>query len=122
MGLSILLAVPASFVALQVSSTAAAMGFLAAAIFFLFLSTGPVNTLILETVPVNLRSGAMALSIFMIHLFGDMWSSEIVGRLADYWHNLRHAVLILPAALLVGAAFWLVLAVKTARERPNAAR
>jgi hypothetical protein len=36
--------------------------------FFLFLSTGPVNTLILETAPVNLRASAMAVSIFTIHL------------------------------------------------------
>ena len=82
--------------------------------FLLFLSTGPVNTLIIETVPANLRSSAMALSIFMIHLFGDMWSSEIVGHLSDSW-GLRHAVLIFPAALLIGAAFWLALAGVTLR-------
>jgi hypothetical protein len=52
----------------------------------------------------------MALSIFLIHLFGDMWSPEIVGRLSDYWGNLQKAVLILPAALLVCAVLWLTLA------------
>ena len=93
------------------------MAFMAAAMFFLFLSTGPVNTLILETVPVNLRSSAMAVSIFMIHLFGDMWSSEIVGHLSDSWHDLRKAVLILPVALVVAALLWLALAVKTIRRR-----
>jgi MFS transporter, Spinster family, sphingosine-1-phosphate transporter len=114
---SILLAVPASFIALHVSSTALSMGFLAAAIFLLFLSTGPVNTLIIETVPVNLRASAMALSIFMIHLFGDMWSPEIVGRLADHWNDLQKAVMVLPVALLVCALFWLVLAVRMRREK-----
>jgi hypothetical protein len=29
----------------------------------------------------------MALSIFLIHLFGDVWSPEIVGRLADHLGN-----------------------------------
>ena len=53
------------------------------AMFLLFLGTGPVNTLILETVPANLRASAMAISIFLIHLCGDMWSSEIVGHLSD---------------------------------------
>jgi MFS family permease len=114
---STFLAVPASFVALQTSSTGVSMAFLAAAIFLLFLGTGPVNTLIIETVPVNLRASAMALSIFLIHLFGDMWSPEIVGRLADHWNDLQRAVLVLPAALLVGALFWLVLAVKTPRGK-----
>ena len=87
--------------------------------FLLFLSTGPVNTLIIETVPINQRASAMALSIFMIHLFGDMWSPEIVGRLSDYWGSLQKAVLILPAALVVCAAFWLILGLtmrNTARQ------
>ena len=58
----------------------------------------------------------MAISIFAVHLFGDMWSPEIVGRLADsFGGNLQKAVLILPVALLVASAFWLGLALKTKR-------
>ena len=82
---------------------------LAATMFFSFLCTGPVNTLILETVPVNLRATAMAVSIFAIHLFGDMWSSKIVGFLSDQWSNLQRAVLILPGALGVALIFWGIL-------------
>ena len=59
-----------------------------------------MNTVILDAVPVNLHASAMAVSIFMIHLFGDMWSSEIVGHLSDHWHGLQRAVLILPGALV----------------------
>ena len=110
---SVLLAVPLALGAFLASSPVVAMSFLAAAMFAMFLSTGPVNTLILETVPVNLRASAMALSLFMIHLFGDVWSPEIVGRLADHW-NLQRAVLILPAMLVVSGLLWLALAVKTA--------
>jgi MFS family permease len=118
LGLSVLAAVPLAFGAVLVSSTFWSMSFLAAAMFFLFLSTGPVNTLILETAPVNLRASAMAVSIFSIHLFGDMWSPEIVGRLADSFDgNLQKAVLILPIALIVASALWLVLALKTKRGK-----
>src|SRR5438309_92433 len=85
--LSVWVAVPLSFLALQAASTAMAMSLLALSIFLLFLCAGPVNTLIIETVPLNLRASAMAISIFMIHLFGDMWSPEIVGRLADHWNK-----------------------------------
>jgi hypothetical protein len=74
-----------------------------------------VNTLIIETVPINLRASAMAGSIFMIHMFGDMWSPEIVGRIADATGSLVKAVLILPVALIAAAALWLALAVKTKR-------
>jgi 1-acyl-sn-glycerol-3-phosphate acyltransferase len=114
---SILLAVPTSFGAFLSSDKTAAMALLAVSMFLLFLSTGPVNTLIIETVPLNLRASAMALSIFMIHLFGDMWSPEIIGHLADGWNNdLRKAVMVLPLALLVGGAFWFALAIRTARR------
>ncbi len=116
LGLSVLVAVPLAFGAFLASSTFWSMTLMGAAMFFLFLSTGPVNTLILETTPVNLRVSAMAVSIFMIHLFGDMWSPVIVGRLADsFGGNLQKAVLILPAVLIVAATLWLVLAVKTKR-------
>ena len=113
LGLSVLLAVPVAAMAFWSTDKSIAMVCLAVAMLLLFFCTGPVNTLILETVPVNLRSSAMALSIFLIHLFGDMWSPEIVGRLSDSLGNLRKAVLILPAALFVGAVLWLVLAQKT---------
>jgi MFS family permease len=117
LGLSVLAAVPLAFGAFLANSTFWSMTLMAAAMFFLFLSTGPVNTLILETTPVNLRASAMAVSIFTIHLFGDMWSPQIVGHLADsFGGNLQKAVLILPMALIVASVFWLVLAVKTKRD------
>lgn len=116
LGLSVLAAVPLAFGAFLASSTFGSMAMLAAAMFLLFLPTGPVNTLILETTPVRLHASAMAISIFMIHLFGDMWSPEIVGRLADSFNgNLQRAVMILPVALIVAAGLWLALAVKTKR-------
>jgi MFS family permease len=122
LGLSVLAAVPMAFGAFTADTAFWSMTFLAAAIFLLCLSTGPVNTLILETAPVNLRASAMAVSIFTIHLFGDMWSPEIVGRLADsFGGNLQKAVLILPVALILASALWLALAVKTKRGQggPN---
>jgi MFS transporter, Spinster family, sphingosine-1-phosphate transporter len=116
LGLSVLVAAPLAFGAFLATSTFWSMTLMAAAMFFLFLSTGPVNTLILETAPVNLAASAMAVSIFTIHLFGDMWSPEIVGWLSDsFGGNLQKAVLILPVALIAAAAFWLMLAVKTKR-------
>jgi MFS family permease len=118
LGGSVLLSVPLSLFGIITANTPVAMGLLAAAIFFLFFCTGPVNTVILEAVPVNVRSSAMAVSIFMIHLFGDMWSPEIVGRLADHLdRDLQKAVLILPAVLLVAALLWMTLAFRTGRAR-----
>ena len=110
LGLSVLAAVPVSFGAFLVEDRVGSMALLALAMFLLFLSTGPVNTLILELVPTTLRASAMTLSIFTIHLFGDLGSPEIVGRLSDAWGSLQRAVLVLPAALLLAAVFWCALA------------
>lgn len=115
LGLSVLVAVPVSAAAFLAKTQTVSMAFLAVAMFLLFLGTGPVNTLIIETVPANLRASAMALSIFMIHLFGDVPSPLMVGWLSDLMHSLQKAVLILPVALLAGAVLWLVLALRLRR-------
>ena len=85
LGISTLLAVPCAGWAFLGGTRLALMTGLAGAIFLLFLGTGPVNTLILETVPINLRASGMAMSIFLIHLFGDFGSPELVGHLSDFF-------------------------------------
>jgi MFS family permease len=115
LGLSVLAAIPVALGAFLANGQGTSMACLAAAMFLLLLSTGPVNTLIIETVPLNLRASAMAVSIFLIHLLGDNWSPEIVGRLSDHWHSLQKAALVLPVALVVCAALWLGLAFRMRR-------
>ena len=80
--------------------------------FFLFLSTGPVNVVIVSAVPVGLRATAMAGSIFAIHLFGDAISPPIVGWLADR-AGLADAVMIMPAAVAVSGLIWVATAFGT---------
>ena len=110
---SILVAVPIAASAFLTASTPVAMTLLGISMLLLFLPTGPINTLIVEEVPVMLRASAMALSIFVIHLFGDFWSPQIIGYLSDHWGSvqypdagLRRAVLVLPAVLALAAVFW----------------
>jgi MFS family permease len=107
LALSAALAAPVAFAAFTLPDLGQAKVALVATMFLLFLSTGPVNTLILETVPVAMRASAMAASIFAIHLFGDLGSPTFVGYLSDRWGDLRLAVLwTLPGALIVSAIFW----------------
>lgn len=117
LGWSVVGAVPLATAAFLIPEKVASMSCLGAAIFLLFLPTGPVNTLIMQVVPLNLRASAMAAAIFMIHLFGDMWSPEIIGHLSDHWNSIQKAVLILPAALLACAALWLMLARNMAGDK-----
>ncbi len=73
--------------------------------FLLFLSTGPVNVVIVNVVPVSVRAMAMALSIFTIHLLGDAVSPPIIGWLADI-RGLGEAVLVVPIAVAISGLLW----------------
>ncbi|MEO7414695.1 MAG: hypothetical protein ABIZ81_15205, partial [Opitutaceae bacterium] len=119
LALSAVLAAPASYAAFSLADLGAAKTALAASMFLLFLGTGPVNTLILETVPVRVRASAVAASIFSIHMFGDLWSPTLLGSLSDRWGDLQRACLwALPGALAVSAFFWCLLVVWTKRTKP----
>jgi len=121
LALSAVGAVPAVFAAFTLPDTAQVKVALAASMFLLFLSTGPVNTLVLETVPVRMRASAVAASIFAIHLLGDLWSPWIVGKLSDRWGDIQKACLwALPGALVVSAVFWCWLAVTERRKAAEA--
>jgi MFS family permease len=119
LSLSALLAVPAGFAAFALQDTGQAKIALTASMFFLFFCNGPLNTLIMETVPAGMRASAVAMSIFSIHMFGDLWSPKIVGYLSTRWSDdLRSAVLwTLPGALVLSAFFWCWLVWWTKREK-----
>ena|ERR1051326_636071 len=80
--------------------------------FFLFLSTGPVNVVTVNAVPVRIRAMAMAVSIFTIHLLGDAISPPIIGWMADR-NGLGTAVLIVPVAVAISGVLWTLTALKT---------
>lgn len=66
--------------------------------FFLFLNTGPLNTVIINVTPPAVRAMAFAVNIFFIHALGDAFSPSILGWLSDQW-GLRSALLITPLAM-----------------------
>ncbi len=116
--LSAVAAAPVGFAAFLIPTLGWAKVALVAAMFLLFFCTGPVNTLILETVPAAMRATAMAASIFAIHMFGDVWSPRIVGFFSDRWNDLQRAALwVLPASLVVSAFFWIWLLIYAKAQR-----
>jgi MFS transporter, Spinster family, sphingosine-1-phosphate transporter len=54
-----------------------------AAEFFLFLNTGPLNTAIVNSVSAPVRATAVSINLFCIHFFGDTFSPQIIGAIAD---------------------------------------
>jgi MFS family permease len=85
----------------------------------LFMSTGPVNAAIANIVSPLERASALALSMFVIHLLGDVPSPPLIGHLSDA-SSLGRAVLIVPVAILIGGFVWLWSA-RAAAGRPGTA-
>lgn len=52
------------------------------AVMLLFMSNGPVNAIIVNSVAPNLRSTAMATTILAIHFLGDAFSIPLVGSIS----------------------------------------
>ena len=71
----------------------------------LFLGTSPINAVVLRSVPPEVRASAMAMSIFAIHLLGDLWSKPFVGILIDHF-PIELAMMLLPVAVAVSALIW----------------
>ncbi len=80
---------------------AAAMFF---AEFFLFLNTGPLNTVIVNVTVPGTRAMAFAVNILLIHALGDAISPAILGRLSDSY-GIRNALLLTPLTILLAAFF-----------------
>jgi MFS family permease len=97
--------VPAAIACFLSPSATVFFAFVFVTILFLFLCTSPINAVILQAVPSELRGSAMALSIFAIHVFGDLWSPPLVGLLADHL-PIQIAMMTLPIAVATSAILW----------------
>jgi MFS family permease len=105
-GVVTLLAAPVAYLALASPDRHVYMPAIVVAELLLFTSTGPVNAAIINAVSPLERASAGALTIFVIHLFGDVPSPFLIGYLADV-DSLARAVLIVPAAVLIAGIIWL---------------
>lgn len=118
MGLAVLLGTPFALAFTMTESISVFKVSLSISMFLLMFPTGPVNTVILESVPNNLRASAMALSIFAIHAFGDLWSPTIVGKVSDLTGNLRYGMLTLIPGLIICSILWSVLSKWQMKNKP----
>jgi len=113
-GVVTLLAVPCVILALAVPAPSVYYPALVAAQLLLFMSAGPINAAIINSVAATERASAFALSTFAIHLLGDVPAPVIIGHVSEA-SSLGHAVLIVPAAVVVSGLVWLL----AARAQPG---
>jgi sugar phosphate permease len=103
-GWGFLIGTPFAVWAILAPSTTSCMTAIFIAEFFLFLNTGPLNTVIINVTPPATRAMAFAVNIFFIHAMGDAISPSILGWFSDQW-GLRSALLITPSAMALAGVF-----------------
>jgi MFS family permease len=81
-GIAMLVAVPFMVLAIYVAGP---MMFpcIFMAVFFLLIGTGPTNAALVNSVSAGIRSTALAVNIFVIHLLGDAFSPTLMGKISD---------------------------------------
>jgi MFS transporter, Spinster family, sphingosine-1-phosphate transporter len=104
-GFATLLAVPFTLLGLTHHTLWVYFPALAIAEVLIFVSTGPVNSAILNAVSPMERATAVGLSVLTMHFLGDIPSPPLIGALSDA-SSLERAFLIVPLAILVAGLIW----------------
>lgn len=77
-----------------------------AAVFFMFINTGPTNAILANVVHPVLRPAGFALNILVIHAFGDVISPPIIGAISGRWGK-PAGFEVVAAFLVLGGLLWL---------------
>jgi MFS transporter, Spinster family, sphingosine-1-phosphate transporter len=125
-GFGSLLSIVPAILALNSNSQMIYMPAIFFTVLLLFVGNAPINTIVINSVPMSMRATAVALNIVAIHTFGDAISRSTVGIIADSLKEggltsissfassigiesnqyLSAAMLITPVALLISAIFF----------------
>jgi len=105
-GVATLLAAPVTYVALSDPRRGVFLTAIVIAEILIFMSTGPVNSAIVNAVAPGERATALGLSVFVMHFLGDIPSPPIIGKISDAT-SLERAFLIVPVAIVVAGLIWI---------------
>jgi len=101
-----LLAVPATIACLGIGAPHILYPALVVAQLLLFMSTGPINSVIVGLVSPAQRASAVGLSVLAIHVLGDVISPPLIGTVSDR-ASLGAAVMIVPVAIGLCGVLWI---------------
>ena len=100
------LSFPFCLAAIQATSLAVFFGALFVSMMFFFAAMSPVNLALLKAAPNHLGATAMAVSNLAVHACGDVFSTALIGILADSF-PLQMVMGVLPFFLIIaGFAWW----------------
>jgi MFS family permease len=80
---AVLLAIPLGTAGILDPHRTSSLGFMFGAMVLLAAVLGPCNTVTANVVPANRRAAGYALSIFLLHLLGDISSPILIGAISD---------------------------------------
>ncbi len=83
-----------------------AWGFMFAAVFFVFLNTGPSNTALANVCLPSVRATGFAMNIFVIHLLGDAAAFPTIGYIGGHT-NMHVAFLVVSGTMLLSGVIWI---------------
>jgi MFS family permease len=104
-GIATLLAAPATFIAVSNPHRGVYLPAIAIAEVFIFMSTGPVNSAIINVVKPGERATALGLSVLVMHLVGDIPSPPLIGLVSDH-STLEKAFMLVPLAIVIAGVIW----------------
>jgi len=104
-GIATLLAAPFAFIALSHHNKTMYLSGIVISELLIFMSTGPVNSAIVNAVAPDERATALGLSVLVMHLVGDIPSPPLIGALSDA-SSLERAFLIVPVAIVIAGCIW----------------
>jgi MFS transporter, Spinster family, sphingosine-1-phosphate transporter len=82
---AVTLAVPFGAAGILVPTQGLSLGLMFVAMVLMASVLGPCNTVTANVVPATQRAAGYAVSIFMIHMFGDISSPILIGNLSEWF-------------------------------------
>jgi sugar phosphate permease len=104
-GIATLLAAPAALLGLMHRDKVVYIAALSVAQVLIFMCTGPINSAIVNVVSPWERATAVGLSVFAMHVIGDIPAPVMIGALSDAT-SLERGILIVIVAILAAGIIW----------------
>lgn len=104
-GIATLLAAPTALLGLMHRDKVVYIAALSVAQVLIFMCTGPINSAIVNVVSPLERATAVGLSVFSMHVFGDIPSPALIGALSDAT-SLDQGILIVTVAIFAAGVIW----------------
>ncbi len=105
-GIATLIAAPLTYLAVSAHTPAFYLTGIVLGELFIFVSTGPVNSAIINAVSPAERATAVGLSVLVMHGLGDIPSPPLIGILSDH-SSLERAFVAVPIAIVVAGLIWM---------------